>query len=121
MYFSSYMDKKKIILELSCELIDKIDRLNTIGDRSSFISNILKKQLEENEPNRLNVSTELTSMMSKGESPFGVSGIIDLINSQGVSLGKYNINTLEGFEELTKKIQEISEDPAVQIRARILF
>ncbi len=121
MYFSSYMEKKTIILELSCELIDKIDRQNTIGDRSNFISNLLEKQLEENVPENVNASTELTSMMSKSESPFGVSGVIDLVNSQGVSLGKYNINTLEGFEELTKKIQEISEDPAVQIRARTLF
>ena len=121
MYFSIYMDKKMIILELSCELIDKIDRLNTIGDRSSFISNLLEKQIEEDESDNVNISTELTSIMSKSESPFGVSGIIDLINNQGVSLGRYNINTLEGFEELTKKIQEISEDPAVQIRARTLF
>lgn len=121
MYFSIYMEKKKIILELSCELIDKIDRLNTLGDRSNFISNILEKQLEENETDNVNVSSELTSMMSKSKSPFGISGIINLVNSQGVSLGKFNINTLEGFEELTKKIQEISEDPAVQIRARTLF
>ena len=115
------MEKKTIILELSCELIDKIDRLNTMSDRSYFISNLLEKQIEEKKTDSVNISSELTSMMSKSESPFDVSGIIDLINSQGVSLGKYNINTLEGFEELTKKIQEISEDPAVQIRARTLF
>ena len=115
------MEKKNIILELPCELIDKIDRFNTIGDRSKFISNLLEKQIDENKIENMNLSTELTTMMSKSESPFGVSGIIDLVNSQGISLGKFNINTLEGFEELTKKIQEISEDPAVQIRARTLF
>jgi hypothetical protein len=115
------MEKKSIILELPCELLDKIDRLNTIKDRSTFIINLLEKQIEQNEMDRINASTEMTSIMSKSESPFGVSGIIDLVNSQGISLGKFDINTLEGFEELTKKIQEISEDPAVQIRARILY
>ncbi len=115
------MEKKNIILELPCELIDRIDRLNTTDDRSAFISNLLDKQLEENERISFKAGMESTSMMSNSESPFGFSGIIDLVNNQGVSLGKFNINTLEGFEELTKKIQEISEDPAVQIRASTLF
>jgi len=115
------MEKKNIILELPCELIDKIDRLNTTNDRSTFISNMLEKQLEENERKTINTSMELSSFMSNGESPFGFSGIINLIDNQGESLGKFNINTLEGFEKLTKKIKEISEDPAVQIRASTLF
>ena len=29
-----------------------------------------------------------------------------------------DINTVEGFEELAKKIEEVSEDPVVRIRAR---
>ncbi len=115
------MEKKNIILELSCELIDKIDRLNTSDDRSVFISSLLEKQLEENERNIIKAGMEFPSMMNNSESPFGFSGIINMVNNQGVSLGKFNINTLEGFEELTKKIQEISEDPAVQIRASTLF
>jgi len=115
------MEKKNIILELPCELIDKIDRLNTTEDRSSFISGLLEKQLEENESKGMKAGMEFPSIMSNGESPFGVSGIINLVNNQGVSLGQFDINTLEGFEELTKKIQEISEDPAVQIRASTLF
>lgn len=115
------MEKKNIILELSCELIDKIDRLNTTDDRSTFISNLLEKQLEQSERKKINTSMELTSIMSNSESPFGVSGIINLVNNQGESLGRFNINTLDGFEELTKKIKEISEDPAVQIRASTLF
>jgi hypothetical protein len=115
------MEKKNIILELPCELIDKIDRLNTTDDRSAFISDLIEKQLQENERIRFKAGIESPSMMSNDESSFGISGVINLVDNQGVSLGKFNINTLDGFEELTKKIQEISEDPAVQIRASTLF
>ena len=115
------MQKKNIILELPCELIDKIDRINTTDDRSGFISNLLEKQLEERERINFKAGIDSPSLMNNSESPFGFSGVIDLVNNQGVSLGKFNINTLDGFEELTKKIQEISEDPAVQIRASTLF
>ena len=115
------MEKKTIILNLSCELIDKIDRLNTIGDRSSFISNLLGEQLKSTIANSVDASTELTTKMSENEDLFGITGEINLINRNGISLGKFNIDTLEGFEDLTKKIQEISKDPAVQIRARSLF
>lgn len=115
------MEKKTIILDLSCELVDKIDRLNTMGDRSSFISHLLEEQLKLSTASGMNASTELTTKMDESEGFFGVSGEINLINSDGVSLGKFDIDTLEGFEDLTKKIQEISRDPAVQIRARTLF
>jgi len=115
------MEKKNIILELPCELIDKIDRLNTTEDRSVFISSLLEKQIEEKERINFKGGIESSSMMSNSESLFGFSGIIDIVNNQGVSLGKFDINTLEGFEELTKKIKELSEDPAVQIRASTLF
>lgn len=115
------MEKKTIILDLSCELIDKIDRLNTAGDRSSFSSHLLEEQLKTATANNMNASTELTTKMSESGEFFGVSGEINLINSSGVSLGKFDIDTLEGFENLTKKIEEISKDPAVQIRARTLF
>ena len=115
------MENKTIILNLSSELIDKIDRLNTTGDRSSFISNLLEEQLKTPVDNGMDASTELTTKMSESGGLFGVTGEINLINSNGVSLGKFDIDTLEGFEDLTKKIQEISNDPAVQIRARSLF
>ena len=115
------MEKKNIILELPCELIDKIDRLNTTEDRSTFISSLIEKQIEENERVRFKAGMDSQTLMSTTDRPFGLSGIIDIIDNQGVSLGKFNINTLEGFEDLTKKIKEISEDPAVQIRASTLF
>jgi hypothetical protein len=115
------MEKKTIILNLSCELIDKIDKLNTTGDRSSFISDLLEEQLKSFVTNDRDTTTEPITKMSESVSFFGVSGEIDLINSNGISLGKFDINTLEGFEDLAKKIQEISKDPAVQIRARSFF
>jgi len=115
------MEKKTVILDLSCELIDKIDKLNTTGDRSSFISHLLEEQLKLSSTSSMNTSTELTTKMSESEEFLGVSGEINLINSSGISLGKFDIDTLEGFENLTKKIEEISRHPAVQIRARTLF
>ena len=112
------MEKKKVILELPCELIDKIDRLNNLEDRSDFISHLIEKQLEIS---NLNSSNESITKMSENKGFFGVNGEINLLNCNGDSLGTFDIDTLEGFENLTKKIQEISRDPAVQIRARTLF
>ena len=113
------MEKKTIILEMPCELIDKLDRLNTLSDRSAFISHLLEQQVKEQDG--LDVNTEFKTTMSENERPGGLSGIINIVSSDGVSLGKFDINTLEGFESLTKKIEEISDDPAVQIRARSLI
>jgi hypothetical protein len=118
-YLSINMEKKSVVLNLSCELIDKIDKLNTMGDRSMFVSQLLERQLELPDIKKMDTSTELVAEMS--ESFFGVSGEIDLINSKGVLIGKFDIDTLEGFEDLAKKIQEISKDPAVQIRAQSFF
>ena len=112
------MEKKKIILELSCELIDKIDRLNNMDDRSEFISNLIEEHLKTSNSNS---SNEPITKMSENKGFFGVNGEINLLNCNGDSLGTFDIDTLEGFENLTKKIQEISKDPAVQIRARTLF
>jgi len=112
------METKKIILELSCELIDKIDRLNNLGDRSDFISYLIEEQLKTS---NINSSSELITKMSENKGFFGVNGEINILNCKGDSLGTFDIDTLEGFENLTKKIQEISKDPAVQIRARTLF
>ena len=115
------MEKKKIILELSSELIDKLDRFNNLGDRSDFISHLIEKQLKTFESNNLTESNGLITKMSNNAGLFGANGEINLLNWKGDSLGIFNIDTLEGFEDLTKKIQEISKDPAVQIRARSLF
>ncbi len=41
------MEKKTILLEISSELIDKIDQLNTMGNRSEFISFLLHEQINK--------------------------------------------------------------------------
>ena len=111
------MERKTILLELPSETIDKIDRQNHLGDRSNFISNMLDKQLQQN-VERMDVSTELTTMMDETGGFLGVSGELNLINSSGFSLGKFDINTPDGFEHLVEKIGEISESPVVQTRAQ---
>ena len=112
------MEKKTILLEISNELIEKIDRLNFFGDRSAFISNLLEEKINENEIGSIK---KFTTKMDFGSSPFGLSSEIGLVDSNGSILGKFDINSLEGFEALNKKIQEISEDPAVRIRSRSLI
>lgn len=111
------MEKKTIFLELPTEIIDRIDNENTTGDRSMFVSDMLQKQLEQN-ISTMAASTELTTMMETTGEPIGVSGELNLVNNSGLSLGKFNINSVEGFEDLAKKISEISDDPIVRMRAR---
>jgi metal-responsive CopG/Arc/MetJ family transcriptional regulator len=55
------MEKKTILLEISSELIDKIDRLNTMGDRSEFISHLLNEQIEKPNEKDSNQSTPSTT------------------------------------------------------------
>lgn len=121
MHFFVYMEKKKIILELSSELIDKIDRLNDIGDRSTFISNLLEEQINSQFSDDKENQDDFVTMMKQNNKLIGTTREISLVTNEGILLGKFDIDTLEGFEELTKKIQELSKDPAVQIRASSLF
>lgn len=107
------MEKKTIFIEISDELIEKIDRLDPFNDRSFFISNLLEEKLNEIE----SIKKFPTNMDFKS-SPFEISNEIALFDCKGSILGKFDINSLEGFEALNKKIQEISEDPAVKIRSR---
>ena len=111
------MEKRSIILELPCELIDKIDRQNNMRDRSTFITKLLEEQLIQKSETGMDFSTELTTRMSK-KGLLGVSsGELNLLDINGISIGKFDINTIDGFEDLAKKIQEISEDPIVRMRA----
>lgn len=112
------MEKKTIFLELPAEMVDKIDRDNVTGDRSVFISDLIGKQLQHDDVSRMDISTELTTRMREIRDPMGVSGEIGLVNNRGASMGKFNINTVEGFEHLADKISEISDDPIVRMRAR---
>lgn len=112
------MEKRAILLELSCELIDKIDRLNTMGDRSIFVSHLLEEQMQQPVNSDLKPSTELTTKMSETEGLLGATqGLLGIVNNEGASIGKFDINTVEGFEDLAKTIQEISIDPIVRLRA----
>lgn len=116
------MEKKTVFLELSCELIDKIDRMNTLGDRSAFISNLLEKQIQRQEMNHeIKPTTELTTKMEELGGSIGFPGEIKLVKSNGANVGTFNIDTIQGFEDLAKKIQEVSEDPVVRIKARRLL
>jgi len=113
------MEKKTIFLELPTEVVDRIDRKNMMGDRSLFITDLLEKQLQPDISRMaLHPNTELTTRMEETRDVMGISGEIGLTNSQGLSLGKFNINTVEGFEQLADKISEISDDPIVRMRAR---
>ena len=112
------MEKKTIFLELPAEMIDYIDHRNVMGDRSAFISDLLSKQLENN-VSTMNINTELTSHIEETTGLLGVTGDIKLLDKDGLTLGSFNINTEEGFNNLIKKIGEITEDPLVRIKARL--
>ena len=111
------MEKRTIFLELPSEIIDRIDQSNTLGDRSLFVTNLLEKQLQQ-ESNGIGDTTDITTRMEVSEKPIGRVGELGLFNQKGDPLRKFNINSVEGFEELATVISEISEDPIVRLRAR---
>ena len=108
------MDKKTLFLELPCELIEKIDRFNQMGDRSVYITDLLEKQLHSQTLNEIDTTMRI-------EDPNKLTGEIDLFNNEGESIGRFNINTLEGFQELARTIQKVSEDPLVRFKVRQLL
>jgi len=111
------MEKRTIFLELPLNIIDEIDLRNTIGDRSLFVTELLEKQLQHHEVSRMNISPEIKTIkegIKKSDSP----GVITLVDNEGMPLGRFDINTVEGFEALARKICEISEDYTVRIKAR---
>jgi hypothetical protein len=111
------MEKKTIFLELPAEMINIIDRQNVMGDRSVFVSALLQKQLEK-EFDSIDMSTDLMTRIDETSDSIGVSGEIGVVNSKGILLGKFNINSVEGFEKLSEKISELSEDPIVRMRVK---
>ncbi|GAF69283.1 unnamed protein product, partial [marine sediment metagenome] len=58
------MEKKIIFLELSTDIIEKIDDQNKIGTRSIFISDLLEKQLTQ--VSRMDATTEISTSMHAG-------------------------------------------------------
>lgn len=116
------MEKKTIILELPCELIEKIDRMNTLGDRSAFVAHLLEEQIKKREEfSTMKTSTQIPSKMEELSGSIRTHGEVRLVKNDGTLVGTFNIDTIEGFESLAKKIQEVSEDPIVRIKARRLL
>jgi hypothetical protein len=111
------MEKKTAFLELPSEMVDRFDQQNNLGDRSTFISDLLDKQLQRNVDN-LGVSTDLTNMMGDTGEFLGSSGELNLINSKGSPLGNFDINTPDRFEHIVEKIGESSMDHIVRVRPR---
>ena len=109
------MDKKIIFLELPVEMLEKIDQQNTMDTRSVFISELLEKQLHT-QVSEIDISPEIQTSM-QAEHPIKLTGEVSLLNSVGMPLGRFDINTVEGFENLAKKICEMSKDPVVRMRA----
>jgi len=93
-----------------------LDEQNTAGSRSAFVSELLEKQLQM-KVSELQASPEVPTTMHAGE-PHDVPGELSLISSKGLSLGRFNINTVEGFERLAEKVCELSDDPIVRMKVR---
>lgn len=106
------MEKKTVFLEIPCDLLDKIDSINTSGDRSRFVAELLDKQLTEDVKDNA-----ITTNLCETSEEIKTTGEVNLVTSSGASLGSFDINSVDGFVELAKKIKEVSEDPMVRIRA----
>jgi len=96
------MEKKTSFLELSSEITDRLNQRNNLGDKSTFIPDLLDKQLQRNVDD-LGVSTDLTNMMDEAGEFLGSSGELNLINSKGSSIDDFDINIKDKFENIAKK------------------
>lgn len=111
------MEKKTIFLELPSDTIDMIDRKNDCGDRSSFITGLLNKQLDMMITS-VDISTDITSTMKQESEDTTLPGELKIFDKNGSPVGRFNIDTVDGFEDLASTICEISNDPIVRMRAR---
>ncbi len=121
--FDVHMHKKTILLELPAEIVDKIDQQNVTGDRSTFISHLLDSQFKTDLSmmNAMDVETELSSKMSDSMGDVSFSGELKLTTAHGKPVGKFNINSVEGFTEMAETIAKMSNDPIVRMKARKLL
>jgi hypothetical protein len=114
------MHKKTILLELPAEIVDKIDQQNVTGDRSTFISNLLGNQFKTGVSlmDTLDGATELNSRMKDemADNPF--TGELKLTTSNGRVVGNFNINNVDGFNQMAETIAKLSDDPIVRMKAR---
>ena len=113
------MNKKTIFLELPSEIIERVDNFNNLGDRSLFITDLLQKQLEQM-VSKMKFTDENIESRDTEKEAFSCSGEIDVNDSNGVSIGRYNINSIDDFQQLAEKICNLSENPQVRMRARLL-
>jgi hypothetical protein len=111
------VEKRTIFLELPCEMIEKIDTWNPKGDRSLFVTELLEKQLQ-NENSKTDIA-EMETKMNAFEKSSDASGEISLVDGRGIVLGRFDINAVEGIEKLSEKICELSDDPVVRMRVRL--
>lgn len=109
------VEKRTIFLELPCEIIEKIDTWNNVGDRSLFVTELLERQLQ-NAVSKTDHSNEFVTRMDACKES---SGEVNLVDNMGVSLVRFDINTAEGLEKLSQKICELSDDPVVRMRVRL--
>ena len=63
------------------------------------------------------MSDDISSKLTTQNLNLENNGEITLITREGATIGKFDINTVDGFQELAKTIQCISSDPVVRIRA----
>lgn len=111
------MEKKIIFLELPADVVQKIDEQNHLGTRSLFVSDLIERQLHDTMP-KMQATPEIPTSMHAGELNQPSDGVLNVVTGKGISLGKFDINTVDGFEALGKKISELSNDPIVRMKVR---
>ena len=110
------MEKRIIFLELPLAIVEKIDEQNLMGDRSVFISDLLEKQLHH-DLSKMEI-TEERAISKEVEPVEEKPSDVRIVDNKGLTLGTFDINTVDGFQELAKKIHELSKDPIVRMRVR---
>ena len=122
MHFSltDCMHKKTILLELPAEIVDRIDQQNVTGDRSTFISHLLGNQFKTDVSlmDAMDGATELNSRMKDEMADVPFTGELKLTTSNGRVVGNFNINNVEGFNQMAATIARLSDDPLVRMKAR---
>ncbi len=114
------MEKKTIFLQLPADIVDELDRQNIMEDRSAFISNLLRKQLNEKQKDMDKNDVFISKMESK-TNHLNLSNELKIFNQNGNNLGSFNIDTIEGLKKLAETIDEISDDPLVKLRVKRLL
>ena len=105
-----------MFFELPASVVDQIDTLSRGEPRSMFVSDLLERELGSRMQHLAPGSELSASMASKG--PAG--SVLSLVDGRGVSLGRFDIDSVEGFSSLAEKVCELSNDPIVRMKARAM-